>query len=64
MLELRDRGEDVVYQPPDGRGGVDALVEHLEVRAEPPELLGDRAQVLHRAGHPVELRHDEDVAGA
>jgi len=33
VLELRDRADDLREQPPDGRGGVDPLVEHDEVDA-------------------------------
>jgi len=31
--ELGDRADDLEEQPPDGRGGVDPLVEHHQVHA-------------------------------
>jgi hypothetical protein len=64
VLELCDRREDVVHGSPDGRSGVDALVEDFKVGSDLAERVGDGAQVFHRSGHPVQLRHDEHVAGA
>ena len=62
-LELGHRAEHVIDQLAAGRGGVDPLAQRAEMNAvllEPRQQVG---QVQHRAAQPVELKHDQHVAG-
>jgi hypothetical protein len=60
-LELGHRTQRVEEEPTGRCGSVDALVEHHQVHAKSLELRGQRREVPHGAGKPVELSHGHHV---
>jgi hypothetical protein len=63
-LELGHHGEHVEQQAPDRVGLVVHGAAEVELDLAAGEIVDDVARVGQRAGEPVELGHDERVAGA
>lgn len=59
---LGDGSQDLEEHPPDGGGGVDALVEDHQVHPARGGLVGQVDQVLQGAAQPVQFCDDELVA--
>jgi hypothetical protein len=62
-LELPDRPEDMEDQAADGRGRVDALIEHDQADTGRVEVGGQLDEVPDRPGQPIEFRDHQDVTG-
>ena len=63
-LELRQGAEDIEHQHTSRRGGVDVFGERTEPDASRRQLADLLDQVAHRAAEPIELPHNQRVAGA
>src|SRR3546814_8644908 len=62
-LELGKRAEDVAYQHPAWRGGIDLLGERAETHAARRQLADFLEQVAHRTPKTIEFPDHQRVAG-
>ena len=55
VFELGDRAEDLKEHPPDGGGGVDAMIEQHQVDMTVLQLFGQVDEMFQGAAEPVEF---------
>lgn len=61
-LELRQAGDEVDHEPARGGGGVDRLVQALQVDASPGEGVDGGHEMRQRTSEAIEAPHHEGVA--